>query len=403
MKRAYILILSIVFLLNFASVSTAAQHDVSSVMKKIIVLPKDSSNSSEADNMVARLSNINYFILTAFANKNGKIKLVDGPITDEPEYQHLKGVTPRGWENTGKTWDDIPGVGGNPVIVRIGYSEYNKGHGSINLKLHETAHAIDGLVFDNISDTKAFLTIWKQEVNQSYKGNPYFTEYPEEYFAESFAKYYLNVDSKKELKEKTPLTYQFIEELTRIAILKQFTDVKGHWAEKTIVNLINEGIVAGDNHSKFNPNQKITREQFIKLLVESQGYQLVKGKQTFTDVSSTRWSNPYIEAAVEHEIIIPSEYRSSFAPNEPISRLEMAVFASRALQLVEDEGKLSFIDSNAVTENRGLVGAAVNAKIITGFQDNSFRPMDTATRAEATVIIQRIINYRGAAQVDQAA
>src|SRR5690606_8089279 len=146
------------------------------------------------------------------------------------------------------------------------------------------------------------------------------------------------------LKEKTPLTYQFIEELTRIAILKQFTDVKGHWAEKTIVNLINEGIVAGDNHSKFNPNQKITREQFIKLLVESQGYQLVKGKQTFTDVSSTRWSNPYIEAAVEHEIIIPSEYRSSFAPNEPISRLEMAVFASRALQLVEDEGKLSFID-----------------------------------------------------------
>jgi len=401
-KRAFILILSIVLLLNFASVSSAAQHDVDSVMKKIIVLPKNTSNSSEADNMIARLSNINYFILTAYANANGKVKLVDGPITNEPEYKHLKGVTPRGWEGTGKTWDDVPGVGGNPVIVRIGYSDYNKGHGSINLELHETAHAIDSLVFNSISATKEFQHVWKKEVNNVYKGDPYFTSYVEEYFAESFAKYYLNETSKKELKDKTPLTYQFIEDLTSLAILMQFTDIKGHWAESTIVHLINKGIVSGDTNSSFNPNQHITREQFIKLLVESQGYKLVKGKQSFSDVAKTRWSNPYIETAIEQKIIVASEYRSNFAPTEHITRIEMAVFAARALQLTEDNNKLTFIDKDEIKQNKGLVGAAVNAKIVTGFQDNSFRPLHTATRAEATVIIQRIINYRGVNTVKQA-
>jgi len=402
MKRAFILIVSLALLLNFASVTTAAQHDVDSVMKKIIVMPKNTSNSSEADNMIARLSNINYFILTAYANANGRVKLVDGPITNEPEYKHLKGVTPRGWEGTGKTWDDVPGVGGNPVIVRIGYSDYNKGHGSINLELHETAHAIDMLVFNSISATMEFQSVWNKEVNNVYKGDPYFTNYVEEYFAESFAKYYLNETSKKELKAQTPLTYKFIEDLTSLAILMQFTDIEGHWAESTIVHLINEGIVSGDTNSSFNPNQHITREQFIKLLIESQGYKLVKGKQTFSDVTKTRWSNPYIEAAVEQKIIIASEYSSTFAPTEHITRLEMAVFAARALQLAEDHSKLTFIDKDQIKQNKGLVGAAVKAKIVTGFQDNSFRPLDTATRAEATVIIQRIINYREANSVKQA-
>ncbi|WP_420535002.1 anthrax toxin lethal factor-related metalloendopeptidase, partial [Bacillus mycoides] len=45
------------------------------------------------------------------------------------------------------TWDDVPGVGsdigGKPVMARIGFSERGKGHGSINLELHEIAHAID--------------------------------------------------------------------------------------------------------------------------------------------------------------------------------------------------------------------------------------------------------------------
>lgn len=183
------------------------------VMDKLIVLPEEKYDKLEAKKMIDRLKKIPYPILKELLQNDVKIILSNTNITDVDEYAHLKGVTPRGWENTGKTWDDVPGAGGKAVVARIGYSDPGEAHGAINLELHETAHAIDAYVFHNISSSENYKNIWNQEVYNLFGNDPYFVNYPEEYFAETFAMYYLDEEQKQILKERAPLTYEFIKNL----------------------------------------------------------------------------------------------------------------------------------------------------------------------------------------------
>jgi hypothetical protein len=159
-------------------------------LNNLIVLPAEAYDQEEADLMIERLLVIPDDVLETLVYHGVKIILVNGSITDVPEYADLKGVTPRGWEGTGKTWDDIPGTGGNPTVVRIGYSEMGMGHGSYNLELHETFHAIDDYVFDSVSQTQAFLEIFYKEAGQLFDDG-YGDTYPEEYFAEAACMYLL--------------------------------------------------------------------------------------------------------------------------------------------------------------------------------------------------------------------
>lgn len=177
----------------------------------IIIQTSGKYNQQEATNMTQRIGNIDNNTLYALYRKNIRIKLINFPITYLTEYSYLRGKIPRGWEGTGYTWDSVPGIGGNPVVARIGYSNYGNMHTSINLELHETAHAIDRYVFQNISYSQEFSRIHSREYN-SFSNSSYYY-YPEEYFAEAYAYYYLNSSTHETLKKRAPYTYQFIKQL----------------------------------------------------------------------------------------------------------------------------------------------------------------------------------------------
>jgi len=173
-----------------------------------------------AREMTNRIGKIEKNILEKLTEKQTYIKLIDYPLTDTKEYSNLKGVIPRGWEGAkdakGKqlTWDDVPGAGSQenrPVIARIGYSDRGNGHSTINLELHETAHAIDRVVFRDISHNPWFEAPFHEE-QKKFLPDRYF-ENKEEYFAECFAYYYFNDVSRKELQEKAPVTYSYMETL----------------------------------------------------------------------------------------------------------------------------------------------------------------------------------------------
>ena len=124
------------------------------------------------------------------------------------------------------TWDDVPGAGGYDLpIARIGYSDPKpeNNHDTINLELHELAHTVDnyisGSVDDPISFSDEFVEIWREEVYDILPYD-YFINYVEEYFAEVFAMYYLNEESKSELKENAIKTYNFIDDLDRFTNLE---------------------------------------------------------------------------------------------------------------------------------------------------------------------------------------
>ncbi|MBE4910144.1 toxin [Bacillus luteolus] len=184
------------------------------LLEHIVVLPEDSFNQTEAINMIQRINSIHPSLLQQLISENITIKLFNGNLTDEPSAAHLKGTTPRGYSNKSKTWDSVPGIGGGKMaLAKIGHSENGDGHGSLNLELHELAHSIDRHVLNLIREDTIFQRIWKEEASKMFPNHDYFITYPEEYFAESFVMYYLGDDTKKELKEKAPMTYELFRQI----------------------------------------------------------------------------------------------------------------------------------------------------------------------------------------------
>lgn len=187
------------------------------LVKRLVLLPEEPFNELEAMEMINRLSHIHPNLLKKSIDNGIQIKLFTDKLTDEPSAQHLKGLKPRGYSDAGPTWDDVPGIGGSKlVLVKIGNSERGKGHGSLNLELHELAHSIDRSVFHFVRDDKIFQYVWKKEVNTLFPNQSYFANFPEEYFAEVFAYYYFSASSRTYLKEKAPLTYELFTKLEQI-------------------------------------------------------------------------------------------------------------------------------------------------------------------------------------------
>ncbi|MFD2114138.1 hypothetical protein ACFSTH_00025 [Paenibacillus yanchengensis] len=206
-KRITVLLLASILLI------TTPIYASNNIIDKLVVLPKSKYNEQEANKMMERLNLIPTHILEKLYDNNVKIKLTNDIITKEPELSYLRGVTPRGWENTGLTWDDVPGVSEQIVVVRIGHSKKGKGHNSFNLEIHETMHAVDRLVFNGASSTAAFKEVFNKEANIKYKNDGYVSVYPEEYFAEAASLYVYSDTTNSKLKESQPLTYKFFEDL----------------------------------------------------------------------------------------------------------------------------------------------------------------------------------------------
>lgn len=96
------------------------------------------------------------------------------------------------------------------MLVKIGASEKGKGHSSVNLEYHELAHSIDYKILKNASKSERYKAIWNEEKRSLFPTRQYFLQYAEEYFAETFAMFYVGGTDKEKLFESAPKTYHYI-------------------------------------------------------------------------------------------------------------------------------------------------------------------------------------------------
>lgn len=179
----------------------------------IVHLPEESFDKKEASTIQNRLLQLPEKILVDLITHDIQVVLTTGLITDIPDFTYLKNVTPRGWEGTNLTWDDVPGIGGtHSVVIRIGHSEKGKGHNSVNLELHELAHSIDQIIKNFLSNTNEFHRVWKNESKILFPKQEYYQN-QDEYFAETFAMYFLSEQHRVYLKSKAPQTYEFLKSI----------------------------------------------------------------------------------------------------------------------------------------------------------------------------------------------
>lgn len=84
-----------------------------------------------------------------------------------------------------------------------------------------------------------------------------------------------------------------------------FRDVpRDYWGYNYIETLKSHQIVNGDENGNFNPEAQITREEFLKMLMNALGIAINDIKDVnLTDVSGSDWCYPYIAKAMELGIV----------------------------------------------------------------------------------------------------
>ena len=176
-----------------------------------------------------------------------------------------------------------------------------------------------------------------------------------------------------------------------------FKDVpEAHWAYDAINTLKELGIVNGDGTGNFNPSSPVTREQFIKMLVEASNIELSGKDSQFKDVDSAMWYAPYIQTGVEAGLIngLSSE---EFGVGREIKRCDMAVMLYRILKNTEVEIKtdetLFADDANIPEYAKKAVYAVRSAGIIEGY-NNMFNPNESLTRAEAATVLMKFLEIK---------
>jgi hypothetical protein len=181
---------------------------------------------------------------------------------------------------------------------------------------------------------------------------------------------------------------------------KHFADVDRHWAKADIDYLVQKGIVTGMTDTEFKPEEKITRAQFAKLLIGALYKEIDKGEVLpFQDVAPGAWFHDYVATAVKADLM--TGYSDSiFAPNENITREQMAVIVSRVLYMKSKGSESKDSGEEVINKFRDKtdiapwaqkeIALAVSCGIVNGVSADTFVPKKSATRAEAAVMILRL-------------
>lgn len=174
---------------------------------------------------------------------------------------------------------------------------------------------------------------------------------------------------------------------------KKFTDLDSvEWAKSAIVEFAANGFVDGKAEGVFAPNDKITREEFVKLVVNVFGFYNENAQCTFADSASNDWHYSYIASAAEKGIV-NGVSDTSFGVGEVVTRQDMAVILYRIanmvnLELTPDGEYIPFADEIHISDYAAeAVKELSKSGVINGAGNNSFLPLETATRAQAVKMI----------------
>lgn len=202
--------------------------------------------------------------------------------------------------------------------------------------------------------------------------------------------------------ETTPEAIRYAMALMRGIDVPQFTDVaEDAWYHDYVYDLVYRGVVNGMTATTYEPEGKLTRAQFVKLLAcsleEAETLKTYEGQHPFKD-SEGHWAEAYI-AWAKDKGIVEGVSATEFDPEAPITREQMAtIFGRYALkQGIElpksDNAAGSFPDADKISEYaREFVELMRIAGILNGYEDGTFRPQGNATRAEAAKLFSLFLS-----------
>ncbi|GHV45414.1 hypothetical protein FACS189492_2730 [Clostridia bacterium] len=175
-----------------------------------------------------------------------------------------------------------------------------------------------------------------------------------------------------------------------------FSDVvSGYWAYDDISALKAKGVLSGYGDGMFRPDDTVTREEYVKMIIVLFGLEDKSASSYFYDVFDSDWFYPYVSAAFEKGIVKGSD-KGMFGVNAEITRQDAAVIASRVMGFIgapfaERRDYTGFADASSISDYAlEAVKALYRAGKINGMDTGRFEPARFCTRAEAAAMLCRI-------------
>ncbi|WP_416198761.1 MAG: hypothetical protein ACFWUA_03355 [Sporanaerobacter sp.] len=175
---------------------------------------------------------------------------------------------------------------------------------------------------------------------------------------------------------------------------KTFPDIAKHWSKDYVESMIAKNIVDGYSDGTFKPEGKITRAEFVKMVVCALNEDLIEYNEGFKDVKANDWHADYI-ATAKALGLIDGYADGSFRPNATIKRAEMAAILGKVVDIEIDEKDIDkasslFTDFADIEEwAKESVAKVSKAGLMNGTDGKFYANKDT-TRAEAATTVYRL-------------
>ena len=182
-----------------------------------------------------------------------------------------------------------------------------------------------------------------------------------------------------------------------------FKDISPNfWASDAIKWLAKSGAIKGFSDGTFRPDESITRAQFAQVVSNSLRLDLkdASNQTIFSDVSADSWASKAVQSIYSYLSWYKVGETNYFRPDEPATRVDIAVAMAKILELKTDMDVssvlLKYSDENQISpELKKYVAATVENKIMTGFASETdkmtFKPMVQITRAQMVQLLYNAI------------
>ena len=180
---------------------------------------------------------------------------------------------------------------------------------------------------------------------------------------------------------------------------KSFVDVAGHWAKADIELLLAKHVARGENETSFAPNSSITRAAFASMIVKALDIKGVKTDKLFEDIQAGSWYKEDIYKAYATGII-GGVSSTEFAPDQLITREQMATMLMRAYEYATGKKldemvttmNVRFNDESSISDwaKRNVILANATG-FVKGNPDGTYSPKGNTTKAQAAVVIKRLM------------
>ncbi|KRF30187.1 S-layer homology domain-containing protein [Paenibacillus sp. Soil787] len=199
------------------------------------------------------------------------------------------------------------------------------------------------------------------------------------------------------------------------------TDVRGHWAEQTINQMVQQGLLDGFPDGTFRPDDTVTADQFVKIVLLAFTDKYPNGERkwkssflqslsasnqsilqqdyrdfTFKPNTVGYWAKPYLDLASDLHFISKGQFSDYKAMLKREDVAEILYYLLKETEYLEDEvyslkAASQFGDlQSATARQQKFIGEAMTKGIMEGYPNGYFGVGRTVTRAEALQIIARL-------------